>query len=103
MKRELIEKLENTMMNMLDNIEMSDSNTEEGLEEIKQLTTLLKTYNEILSKNVELEQKQDEIKFKHKEKPPPSLWLPISPHCAWCILCFASVKPPLLVEIAAQP
>lgn len=68
MKKQLIEKLENTMMNMIDNIEMSDSRTEEGLEEIKQLTTLLKTYNEILSKNVELEQKQDEIKFKHEEK-----------------------------------
>lgn len=68
MKQELIEKLENTMMNMIDNIEMSDSRTEEGLKEIKQLTTLLKTYNEILSKNVELEQKQDEIKFKHEEK-----------------------------------
>lgn len=68
MKKQLIEKLENTMMNMIDNIEMSDSKTEEGLEEIKQLTTLLKTYNEILSKNVELEQKQDEIKFKHEEK-----------------------------------
>lgn len=68
MKKQLIEKLENTMINMIDNIEMSDSKTEEGLEEIKQLTTLLKTYNEILSKNVELEQKQDEIKFKHEEK-----------------------------------
>ena len=68
MKKQLIEKLENTMMNMIDNIEMSDSRTEEGLKEIKQLTTLLKTYNEILSKNVELEQKQDEIKFKHEEK-----------------------------------
>lgn len=61
MKRELIEKLENTMMKTLENIEGIDSRTEEGLEEMKQLTTLLKTYNEILNKN-------EEIKFKHEEK-----------------------------------
>ena len=61
MKRELIEKLENTMMKTLENIEVIDSRTEEGLEEMKQLTALLKTYNEILNKN-------EEIKFKHEEK-----------------------------------
>lgn len=68
MRKVLIEKMEDKIISMINDIEMTDSRTEEGLEDIKQLTTLLKTYNEILIKNVELEQKQEEIKFKHEEK-----------------------------------
>lgn len=68
MKQELIEKLEKGMENILDEIECSDTASEEGQQEIKQLTSLLKTYNDIMNRSIELDQKSDEIKFKHEEK-----------------------------------
>ena len=68
MKQELIEKLEKGMENILDEIECSDTASEEGQQEIKELTSLLKTYNDIINKSIELDQKSDEIKFKHEEK-----------------------------------